>query len=473
MAFPEYELREGKCDNADGHIALNLIECEVGILAAGSISLGGKITKNTQEYEIKSAGLTQKPPIKHWARIFAYQLICRHLDSNFNQYGILTGVRPSKIVHRFMDEGWDGNRIKHSLENELLLSSAKASLLIDVARVNHPNLISRDEARQKLSIYIGIPFCPSRCYYCSFPGAVLRDYEREMLPYMKALLAELNVIGDFINENGWQVQTIYLGGGTPTVIADIDLDRIFTVLHHKYISPATVEITVEAGRPDTLSPERLQWLQQAGVSRVCINPQSMNDETLKAIGRRHNAQMIAEAVVWARSAGIKHINMDLIVGLPGENREHFSGSIVKVLKLKPDNITIHTLAVKRGSTMAEAEGKGNNRERIAAIEEGVNSCERLITQNGYLAYYLYRQKYMKAGLENTGYTLPGSACLYNIQMIEERQTIIGLGGGASSKFVNPLDWTLTSIHNPKDPNSYIKTVEMLSTRKVDKLRALN
>jgi len=465
-------LRAGGCDSADAHIAISFIESNDRILLNGSITINGKTTQDRQDYVLKPSELQQNLLIKRRARTFTYQLICRHLEHNFNPYGILTGVRPVKIVHRLLDEGWDNDHIKNNLECEYLLSANKADLLLDIARVNHPSLLSREEASKKLSIYIGIPFCPSRCYYCSFPGAVLRDYERDIIPYMNALLLEMNIIGDYIAKNGWQVQTIYIGGGTPLVITDIDLDRIFEVLYYKYISPATIEITVEAGRPDTLSPARMQGLKQAGVNRVCINPQTMHDQTLKLIGRAHNAQMVVEATGWARSAGIEHINMDLIVGLPGERREHIENSVTRVLNLKPDNITVHTLAVKRGSAMAEAEGKANNRERIAAVEDGVSNSDRLIKQAGYLPYYLYRQKYMKAGLENTGYTLPGSACLYNIQMIEERQTIIGLGGGASSKFVDPSDWTLTSIHNPKDPNSYMKTVEMLSARKVDKLRAL-
>jgi len=473
MAFPEYELQAGRSDNALGQITIRLVESSDRITITGSITLNGKTTQDRQDYGLKPGELEQNLLMKRWVRKFTYQLMCQHLEHNFNPYGILTGVRPVKIVHRFLDEGWDNDYIKGRLENEYLLSNGKAELLTDVARINHPSLLSRSEASKKLSIYIGIPFCPSRCYYCSFPGAILKNYQLDMLPYMDALILEMDIVGDYLARSGWQVQTIYLGGGTPTVLTDHDLERIFNMLHHKFISAATVEMTTEAGRPDTLSLSRLHWLQQAGVNRVCINPQTMNDATLRRIGRGHNAQMVVEAVGWARSAGIKHVNMDIIVGLPGEDGEQFLDSAEKVLNLKPDNITVHTLAVKRGSAMAEKEGKGNYQERIATVENGVNCCERIIKEHGYKPYYLYRQKYMKAGLENIGYTLPGSACLYNIQMIEERQTIIGLGGGASSKFVKAADWTLTSGHNPKDPNSYIKAVEKLGNCKVDKLRALN
>ena len=199
----------------------------------------------------------------------------------------------------------------------------------------------------------------------------------------------------------------------------------------------------------------------------------MNDDTLRLIGRNHDSRSVAQAVEWARSAGIKHINMDLIVGLPGENAKHLESTAERVLNLKPDNVTVHTLAVKRGSTMAEIEGKTNNLDQVTEVEQGVNFLSQFFTQQGYSPYYLYRQKYMQASMENLGYAQGDSFCIYNIQMIEERQTIIALGGGASSKFVNAADWSLTSFHNPKDPTSYIQTLDRLIARKVDKLRALN
>ncbi len=468
MAFPGYELREGGAGRDEGHIDLALVEIDGRLAADGAIRMDGKTTTASHFYE-----LSQHSSLKYWARVFTYRLICGHLGQNYNPYGILTGVRPLKIVHRWLDEGWDHQVIKKNLKERYLLTDPKADLLVETARNNHPFLFSRQAARKQLSLYIGIPFCPSRCHYCSFPGAVLKDYQQDIDPYINALLMEMNQVGDYLSAAGWQVQSIYLGGGTPTVLTDRHLQRIFEVLYHKYISPATQEITMEAGRPDTLSPGRMQKLRQAGVNRICINPQTMNDDTLRRIGRRHSADMVVDAVAWARTAGIKHINMDLIVGLPGEEGTQVEASALRVLQLHPDNITVHTLAVKRGSLLAETGGKAHNPDVTAVVEEGVGICNRLIRRAGYHPYYLYRQKYMKAGLENTGYTQPGCACLFNIQMMEERQTIIGLGGGASSKFVNPSDWTLTAMHNPKDPGSYIKAVEKLSSRKVDKLRALN
>ncbi|PKM77624.1 MAG: coproporphyrinogen dehydrogenase HemZ [Firmicutes bacterium HGW-Firmicutes-15] len=473
MAFPGYELREGRYRAEDDYLALTLSELGEQVLFSGYISIKGKVTEERESYPLSLDGFDLSPQMKSRARIFIFRLLCKHLDRNFNAYGILTGVRPVKIVHRLLDEGWDVDSIVAKLVKVYLLTPEKADLLIGVANANRPFLLSAAKAQKQVSIYIGIPFCPSRCYYCSFPGAVLRDYKRDISPFLEALLKEMNVIGDYIERSGLSVQTVYLGGGTPTVLNKTDLARIFDVLHCKYISGATVEVTVEAGRPDTLSLSKLELLKQAGVDRVCINPQTMNDDTLRLIGRNHDSRSVDQAVGWARSAGIKHINMDLIVGLPGENAGHLESTAARVLDLKPDNVTVHTLAVKRGSTMAETEGRSNILDRVAEVEQGVSFLAQIFTQHGYSPYYLYRQKYMQASMENLGYAQDDGFCIYNIQMIEERQTIIALGGGASSKFVNAADWSLTSFHNPKDPNSYIQTLDRLIARKVDKLRALN
>ncbi len=243
-------------------------------------------------------------------------------------------------------------------------------------------------------------------------------------------------------------------------------------LQEKFISHATKEITIEAGRPDTLSPHKLAFFKRAGVNRICINPQTMQDATLKLIGRCHQASDIKRAVEWAREAGIENINMDLIVGLPGEDLPANIVTGQEILALKPENITVHSLAVKKGSRLAELEGKSGVSQRVEEAKAGIEYFWLAFAQHGYLPYYMYRQKYMKASLENTAYSLPGHFCRYNIQVMEERQTILGLGGAASSKFVNP-DWTLTNLHNPKDPLSYCQKVDALLASKVDKLRALN
>ncbi|MGI5920152.1 MAG: coproporphyrinogen dehydrogenase HemZ [Syntrophomonadaceae bacterium] len=472
MAFPDRELKSGKAH--DGNDYINIKNAHHGncLEISGLLKVGDKERALRKSYQIP-AELPDRQQIVRFNRQFVYLLLCACLGKNFNHYGILTGVRPVKLVHQFMDQGLSAEEVEDRLSNEYLLSLDKAQLLTAVALNNRPFLPRLNANCSKISIYIGIPYCPSRCYYCSFPGAILTNYEQEIIPYMDALKKEMQVIGDYIRDQRVSIETIYLGGGTPTVLRETELERIFDLLAAKYVSPVTLELTVEAGRPDTLSPSKIKLLQQAGVSRICINPQTMNNATLCKIGRKHDQKAVIEAFDWARQSGISHINMDLIVGLAGESACHYENTAREILKLQPDNITVHTLAVKRGSTMAELEGKCSDGEKERNVFQGVNFFSQVFTQHGYEPYYLYRQKYMRSSMENTGYSLPGNYCVYNIQMIEERQTIIGMGAGAASKFVNTGNWRLTSFHNPKNPAVYCQSIDTLISRKVDKLRALN
>ena len=403
-----------------------------------------------------------------------YQLLCLHLEKNFNPYGILTGVRPVKLVHQLMDQKLTEAEIFGQLTGKYRIDHHKARLLTAVARTNRPFFPEPGQSgSHRASLYIGIPFCPSRCSYCSFPGAAIRDYSQEVGSFMEALLREMETVGECIQKKNWLIDTIYIGGGTPTILAEQDWERIFSVLRQKYISSATHEITVEAGRPDTLNPNLLRLLQKAGVNRVCINPQSMQDQTLKRIGRRHDRKMVAEAVRWARQAGIRHINMDIIVGLPGEGAADFLNTAQQVLELEPDNITVHTLAVKKGSALCVTAGRVIAPQESMVVEQGFNDLRQMFEAEGYRPYYLYRQKFMRANLENIGYCLDQSACRYNVLMMEERQTIIGLGGGAGSKFFATGSRNLVNIHNPKDPQSYVRALPRLIALKVDKLGGLN
>jgi oxygen-independent coproporphyrinogen-3 oxidase len=270
-----------------------------------------------------------------------------------------------------------------------------------------------------------------------------------------------------------EVENIYWGGGTPSILRQTDLESLFGLLKERYILSADVEITMEAGRPDTLSREKLALFKQLGVNRICINPQTMQAATLKLIGREHSLDDIHNAVQWVREAGIPNLNMDLIIGLPGEGLTEYKSTIKQILALQPENITVHSLAVKKGSLLAGAEGKSQLDQQVGEVQTGLKYIGGILQEKAYLPYYLYRQKYMKANVENTGYSLAGHFCNYNIQVMEERQTIIGLGGGASSKFVSPSDWSLTNLHHPKDPHAYIQRLPDLLARKVDKLKALN
>ncbi len=472
MAYPDAVLVREKNGQANMEIAIALNENTHIISIRGSIKDGARVTAEERSFELNAAEEGRRTEIKKRARIFTFRLLEEHLGQPVNSYDILTGMRPVKLIHRFWDQGMSAADIGERLQHEYQLQKEKADLLVEVAGNERPYLPDPETAGRLISVYIGIPFCPGRCNYCSFSGAVLHSYDNELRPFLAALRKEMEVIGVLINDLGLAVQSIYLGGGTPTVLSTEDMSRLFELLHESYISSATVEITVEAGRPDTLNPAKLRQLERLGVDRVCINPQSMNDFTLLQIGRKHNQEGVVRSVEWAREAGIKNINMDLIVGFPGETLRENMYTAEKILLLHPENITVHTLAIKRGSKMAEMGKAGAGASRVEEVRQGVDYFDAAFRQAGYLPYYLYRQKYMRANMENTGYSLKGHFCLYNIQMMEERQTIIGLGGGGASKFVNPGDWSLSSLYNPRNPDSYVESVETLIQRKVDKLKAL-
>lgn len=473
MTFPGSDLvKEGSGDSGqDISIEIIMEQNEEKLRMWGSIKDLDHTTELNEEFLLVDEH-NSRNEINRNIRRFAFKLLSRHQGKPISNYGVLTGVRPVKLVHRLIDDNYNLDEIKSILINDFYLHSEKALLLTEVAFNNRKYLLDKKTAKKLISVYIGIPYCPTRCYYCSFPGAVLKNYTTDIDPFLKVLLEEIKTIGTYLKSQDIKVQTIYIGGGTPTVLSETDMTKLLEVINDYLISDSTIEITVEAGRPDTLSPNKLLILKEGGVSRVCINPQTMNDKTLHLIGRQHNEKEVIDAVELARTLGFKQINMDIIVGLPGENKSEYTYTGKQILKLQPENLTLHTLALKRGSFMAEKEGK-NMEMRMSQVEEGVKFFNQMLYEAGYVPYYLYRQKYMRGDMENTGFSKPNNFCIYNIQMIEERQTIIGIGGGSASKFVNPIDWTLSSIYNPKDPQTYLNMMQELVNRKVDKLRGLN
>lgn len=471
MTFPGSSLIKD-ADNADINIEMTMEQQQEKLAVRGVINELDHTTRLNEEFILVDKD-NYRNEINRNIRRFCFGLLSRHIGKPISNYGILTGVRPVKLVHRLIDDNFSLEQIKSSLENDFYLQPDKALLLTEVAFNNRKYLLNKETAKKLVSIYIGIPYCPSRCYYCSFPGAVLKNYQNEIVPFLNVLLEEIKRIGLYLRSQHIKVQTIYIGGGTPTVLSEQDMYKLIEMINNYLTSEATLEITVEAGRPDTLSLSKLLTLKEGGVNRVCINPQTMNDKTLHLIGRKHTEKGVVDAVELVRKVGIKQINMDIIVGLPGENEPEYMYTVKQMLKLQPENLTLHTLALKRGSTMAEKEGRTSMEMRISKVEEGVKLFSDILKAANYIPYYLYRQKYMRGDMENTGFSRPDNYCIYNIQMIEERQTIIGLGGGSASKFVNPIDWSLSSIYNPKDPRRYLEVMEELADSKVDKLRGLN
>jgi oxygen-independent coproporphyrinogen-3 oxidase len=412
-------------------------------------------------------------------RRITLQVLEEATGNSAGPWGILTGIRPTKVVHRRFDQGWSPEQIKEELVQEYALDQTKAQLLVEVAQRQRSFLRIGSDSRRWVSVYVGIPFCPSRCLYCSFPSYTLPRKGNLVESFLKALLQEIQRVGAELKRRDFRVQSIYVGGGTPTSLCPEQLRTLLSAL--KYNLPGYSsdqwpqlgfgEFTVEAGRPDTMDMERLQVMKDSGVNRLSINPQTMQDRTLTMIGRRHTAQEIIEVYKMARAMGFSCINMDIILGLPGETSKDVLRTLEVLAQLQPENISVHTLAVKRASRLNEEREKWQLPEDQEA-EEMLRISQEVTASLGMHPYYLYRQKNILGNLENVGYSLPGWESTYNIQVMEERQTIIGLGAGAGSKWCNPQDWTLRNTYNPKDPQNYFERIEEILGKKIDRIRGL-
>lgn len=367
-------------------------------------------------------------------------------------WGILTGMRPGKLMARMDELQLQDREQKKILRDLYLVEEEKIFLLDTIREIQSPYLQTMRARPDLIALYLTIPFCPSRCFYCSFPSHSLTAKNSGLLEsYLEALAQEIRLTGKMMNELGLKADSIYIGGGTPTVLAAEKLAVLLQNIRRDIPAAADLEYTVEGGRPDTLDKAKFTLLQAFGVSRISINPQSMQDQTLRQIGRNHQVADIVACFRLAREIGSFFINMDLILGLPGEGAAAVQDSLQQVLHLHPDNLTLHALALKRGSDAWENHYVPARQEHWAEI---LRETGLAIRQEGYLPYYFYRQKNIAGNLENTGYCRPGTACRYNMAIIEEKQTIIGLGAGAASKILKK-DAGHTNLYNPLDLPLYI------------------
>lgn len=406
---------------------------------------------------------------KRALKVALYQICRQTFQAPDSHWGILTGIRPTKVVHRFWDAGLTENEIIQRVTNDYLVDQEKAELLVEVTQRQRPYLHNADMARRLVSVYISIPFCPTKCLYCSFPSFTL-PRPQLLETYLQNLAREIAAVGQMLQEQGYQVETVYMGGGTPTTLSAIQLDHLLAAIWQSLGQNGFNEFTVEAGRPDTITREKLYILRKWSVGRISINPQTMWEPTLSLIGRKHTVADILEKYQMAREAGFEAINMDLIIGLPQERVEQFHYTLEQIHVLQPENLTVHTLAVKRASRLnLEQQDIKSDEMAVEAMHDYLN---RWLEHETYVPYYLYRQKQMIAQLENVGYTLVGHESLYNIQMMEERQHIIGLGVGAASKYIHPSDWTLDTVNNPKDLLLYNERIDEIIQKKKAKLTAL-
>ena len=370
-------------------------------------------------------------------------------------WGALSGVRPTKLTTRHLLEGGSPETADRLLRATFFVTPARRKLCVEasLATVKAAALLEPGD----VSVYIGIPFCPTRCAYCSFVSQTAGSAGTLLGPYLDCLLREIEAVGESLRAAGRRVRTLYIGGGTPTVLSTPQMKLLMEQINRHFDRSRLIEYTVEGGRPDTLDPEKLRTIRALGADRMSINPQTMNDAVLRNVGRCHTAAEVERAYREAAEAGFDHINMDLIAGLPGDEPESFRASLERVLALGPSNITVHTLALKKGAALFEKRGGLPSQ---AAVEEMVRTANEILSARGYTPYYLYRQKYMSGSLENVGWCRDGDLCLYNIYMMEELHHILALGGGAVSKRMLG-ESKLERQCNPKYPKEYIERIDSI------------
>ena len=375
-------------------------------------------------------------------------------------WGALTGVRPVKIPAKAMLAGASPAQAEKVLRDTYRVSPGRRKLAMDCAQASLA--AQRSLGEHEVSLYVGIPFCPTRCAYCSFVSADVGRALKLIDPFLDALSREIRAAGAMLAGAGLKVRTVYFGGGTPTTLTAPQLDRLMGELAEHIDLSACTEYTVEAGRPDTITAEKLAVLRRRGCDRVSVNPQSMSDAVLAAMGRAHRAADILGAFALVRESGIGCVNMDLIAGLPGDSADGFRASLDQVLSLAPENVTVHTLALKKGSRLMEGETPLPPGEDVAAM---LDYAWAALRESGQIPYYLYRQKYMSGSFENVGWCLPGTESLYNICMMEELHTIVSLGGGGVTKLVDRHTGYIQRVANAKYPQEYIQKIDAICADK--------
>ena len=383
------------------------------------------------------------------------------------EWGSLSGVRPTKLTTRCLLDGGTAKDADCLLRERYHVSPARRRLCVEASMAT-AEAVKRLEPND-VSVYIGIPFCPTRCIYCSFVSASTEKTAGLLPQYLDALIREIETVGRLLAGSGRRVRTLYIGGGTPTTLSTPQIRRLMDAIRTHFDLSGLIEYTVEGGRPDTLDLEKLRAIRAGGCDRMSINPQTMNDAVLRTVGRRHTAAQTVEAFGAARQAGFDGINMDLIAGLPGDTPESFAASLDAVLALAPSNVTVHTLALKRGAELAM---RTLALPAAEDVRQMLQDAERALRERGYAPYYLYRQKYMSGSFENVGWCKPGYAGLYNIYMMEELHSIISLGGGAMTK-INLPDGTLERFHNPKFPQQYLARLDAVLAQKEQAFALLN
>lgn len=399
--------------------------------------------------------------LKVFFKLNAYDILSQ-VKAPSSPWGTLVGIRPVKLAHEAMDFDMDDETMKAYLYDYYRISEDKIALMMTIAKEERQVLTEPED--NKVSLYICIPFCQSKCVYCSFPSNPLDKKGHLRTAYTDALVKEIEATAARIAASGLVVDCLYIGGGTPTALDELNFKRVLAAVDTHFDRLQLKEYTVEAGRPDTLTEDKLLLMKHYGVTRLCLNPQTMNDSTLKAIGRTHNAQDIVHWYEKARHYGFDTINADLIVGLMDEDLSHMRVTIDALLALGPENVTLHTLAVKRASRLNENR-EAYELQAAKQVEAMMELASAELERYGYVPYYMYRQKQMIGNLENIGYAKPGKNCLYNIRIMEERHSIVALGAGSVSKLFFAAENRLERFSNSKGLEDYIGRIDELIEKK--------
>ena len=433
------------------------------LTATAKITVDGKTA--TASRRLKAAEETVR--LRRQILQQCYYLAAIQLLPALPAWGALAGVRPTKITTKHMLQGGTAKSADKLMKDVYYVTEDRRKLAVDcsVSTVQAASLLEKTD----VSLYVGIPFCPTRCSYCSFVSRTIGKKTEMMESYLEALMKEMALTGRLLKESGRHIRSVYIGGGTPTTLTSQQMAKLLDAIHDSFDLSRCLEFTVEGGRPDTLNAEKLRTIFEHGADRMSINPQTMEDHVLRACARPHKAADVLRAYQEAVDAGFKAINMDLIAGLPEDTVEGFQRSLDAVAALNPANITVHTLALKKGADLFEKRVKLPSAEEVTEMVAYANETLRTL---GYKPYYLYRQKYMSGSFENVGWSRDNLDCLYNIYMMEEVHTILSLGGGGMNK-VNFPDGSLQRFHNPKFPEQYIEMIDDVLRQKEEMFSLMN
>ena len=426
--------------------------------AVTELSVGGKTASGTAQVDTSGAADEyEEERLKQRAVKLSFFEAARALTGVTPAWGALTGIRPAKLAAGLLEEGKSEAETDRILRDVYFVSDSRRKLCLPCARAGLE--AKAGLAENEISLYVGIPFCPTRCAYCSFVSNSVEKSFHLVEPYLQALLAEVDSASAMVKELGLKIKSFYMGGGTPTTLTAEQMDRLLGRLNERFDLAGAVERTVEAGRPDTITAEKLAVLRKNGVDRISVNPQSMDDRVLAAIGRRHSGDDIRAAIELVTSAGFPHVNMDLIAGLPEDTPESFRQTLEEVIGFGTDNITIHTLSLKKGSRITL---EGTRIPTVAEVSAMLDYAAPALEAAGFAPYYLYRQKYMSGSFENVGWCRPGGTGWYNIYIMEELHTILSLGAGGSTKMVDPAKNHIERVFNLKFPQEYIQRPEKIA-----------